>query len=1033
MSKQHNFLHTTFQLLLVSLLGMPLISPLLRWSSVPCTHDGHLHVHRIAALRYAWENGIYFSRWVPDLAFGYGYPFFVYREPGPLYAILLPHLLGLPLNAASNLFYTVTILAAGWFMFLWVRDVAGARPGFVSAVAYMAAPYVLLDALVRGNAPESMALPLFPFLLWAGRRWIIRGTAVPFVLAVAGLALLSISHNISTLIFVPALLVYLIGIGLVARLSWPELATRLALFFVLGLGLTFFYTGGALLEMDQVTLNQSTVTRNNDFHFNFASLSEIAAPVQADDPNLLNPPLPIRLGWIPLLLGLLGATTPLWKRRMNKEQRWHIVLMLVAFLIFVLMALPLSLALWEGLPLIDFVQFPWRFIGRAALPLAFLAGMPFLAPPEPNLVPGNRRLLLNLATAVAITLLLVEAIPSLYPRYCEEEPFPSIVDVHEYEAATGLVGVDPEGSYFPRTVHQRPKGSPLLEDYRQGETPQRFDEEQLPAGATAEVNYAGFGATASISSPEPFLARYFSFAFPGWSAEVDGEAVAITPGEPDGLITFPVPAGEHLLKVRWRSTPLRSSLMLLGLLALGVIFVTTIYLSRKRSGAHLAGPLVRDTRLIWMLLLVVLGVIAFKQLLVDSGRTPLHRPGEPKVSTPANLKIAELTFAGHNLSRAQAAGGDTIDVDLAWLSDSPTDKTYQSNIWLADENGLIWSDKETYRPRLFEDGPATWEWEPGQWAWDSRELQVLNGAPPGRYDLVLTLFDRDTLQPLTFQNADESVIGPVAVIDQVEVTMPDQPPTFSPQYPLQEPVESGGVRLLGYSQDRAEAMPGDALLLTLFLERAAGALSERMEIGLMDVAGNLVHTWRLPLIAKTFDGDSWESGQRLRAQHLLRLPAALNSATYQLWLADTVPLGELIIEAPERQFAPPPADVEADISFEDMVRLTGYSVRQEDGQLLVDLVWRAEQELPIAYNVFVHLVDASGALIAQSDAQPVNWTRPTSGWAPGEYIVDSHVLSLPTSRDPSELKLLVGLYDPATGQRLATEAGDTAQLSIILR
>jgi hypothetical protein len=116
-----------------------------------------------------------------------------------------------------------------------------------------------------------------------------------------------------------------------------------------------------------------------------------------------------------------------------------------------------------------------------------------------------------------------------------------------------------------------------------------------------------------------------------------------------------------------------------------------------------------------------------------------------------------------------------------------------------------------------------------------------------------------------------------------------------------------------------------------------------------------------------------------------------------------------------------------------MVRLTGYSVRQEDGQLLVDLVWRAEQELPIAYNVFVHLVDASGALIAQSDAQPVNWTRPTSGWAPGEYIVDSHVLSLPTSRDPSELKLLVGLYDPATGQRLATEAGDTAQLSIILR
>ena len=278
MDTRRSFLPTLGQLLLVTLLGLPLIAPLLRWASVPCTHDGHLHVHRIAAMRHAWENGIYFSRWVPDLAFGYGYPFFVFREPGPLYAILAPHLLGLPLPAASNLFYALTILAAGWFMFLWVRDVAGARAGFVSAVAYMAAPYILLDALVRGNAPESMALPLLPFLLWMGRRWMIKGTAVPLLLAVLGLALLSFSHNISTLMFTPTLLVYLVAVGLLNRLNWKTLLVRLTLLFGLGLGLAFFYTGGALLEMDQVTLSQSTVTRNNDFHFNFASLAEILAP-----------------------------------------------------------------------------------------------------------------------------------------------------------------------------------------------------------------------------------------------------------------------------------------------------------------------------------------------------------------------------------------------------------------------------------------------------------------------------------------------------------------------------------------------------------------------------------------------------------------------------------------------------------------------------------------------------------------------------------------------------------------------------------
>ena len=50
-------------------------------------------------MAHAWGNGIYVTRWLPDLAFGYGYPFFVYREAAPLYAVLLPHLAGLPLPA----------------------------------------------------------------------------------------------------------------------------------------------------------------------------------------------------------------------------------------------------------------------------------------------------------------------------------------------------------------------------------------------------------------------------------------------------------------------------------------------------------------------------------------------------------------------------------------------------------------------------------------------------------------------------------------------------------------------------------------------------------------------------------------------------------------------------------------------------------------------------------------------------------------------------------------------------------------------
>ncbi len=1018
----------TGKLLVVTLLGLPLVSSLMQWTTVPCTHDGHLHVHRVAAMRHAWESGLYFSRWLPDLAFGYGYPFFIYREPGPLYAVLLPHLLGLPLPAASNLFYALTILAAGWFMFLWVHDIAGTRAGFVSAVAYMGAPYILLDALVRGNAPESMALPLFPFLLWMGRRWMIKGTAVPFLLSCLGLALLSLSHNISTLIFVPTLLVYLTAVSLLNGLSWKPILGRLVLLFGLGLGVTFFYTGGALLEMDQVTLSQSTVTRNNDFHFNFSSLAEIAAPVSAADPNLVNPPLPIRLGWVPLLLGLIGATTPLWKQQV-REQRWHVYLMVAGAAIYLFMALPASLPLWEGVPLIDFVQFPWRFIGRAALPVAFLAGMPFMPSPAKN-GGSDRRLMLNIAASAAIVLLILEAVPALYPRTCDEDAFPTIVDVHRYESASGLAGVDPEGSYFPRTVEERPQGSPLENDYATGKTPQRFDLSALPNGATAAAAYHGFGANVSVNSPEAFTARYLSFFFPGWSAAVDGQPVTVTASDPEGLITFEVPAGEHELTISWGSTPLRSALTLLSILALTGIVVAVFYLGSLRPNRETDASFSKNDRaLAAALVLAALGLLAFKILFVDNDLTSLRKPGEPEASFPAALQAGELLFSGHNLSQDEVAAGETFDIDLAWQSIAPTLQTYQSNVWLSADDGLLWSDKETQRPRLFEEGPATWEREPGQWAWDSREVQVLSGTPPGKYDIVLTLFERSTLQPVTLQDEAGGVIGPTAVIGQIEVVEPGEPPTFTPQYPLEKSLTGIDMNLLGFNQDRSAAAPGDQVLLTFFWEHPAGAVPETLAVHLLDEEEQSVHAWQVPLLNDSADSALLEAPQRLRTQHLLRLPAGLEGGQYRLSLLNQVPLADLLITAPERQFTPPESATAVNVPFADEVLLAGYTTSQEGDQLTVELVWQALREMEAAYRVFVHLIDEEGRIIAQADGEPAQWTRPTSGWSANEYISDQHELVIPANTDLNKLRLRVGLYDPSDGRRLLSSEGDAVEIS----
>jgi hypothetical protein len=89
----------------------------------------------------------------------------------------------------------------------------------------------------------------------------------------------------------------------------------------------------------------------------------------------------------------------------------------------------------------------------------------------------------------------------------------------------------------------------------------------------------------------------------------------------------------------------------------------------------------------------------------------------------------------------------------------------------------------------------------------------------------------------------------------------------------------------------------------------------------------------------------------------------------------------------------------------------------------VELRWRAVAKLDRDYKVFVHLYTPEGRLVAQHDAMPVNDLRPTSAWPPEEEIADRHGLPLPPDA-PVRLQLAVGLYDPASGERLRLDGGE---------
>jgi len=105
--------------------------------------------------------------------------------------------------------------------------------------------------------------------------------------------------------------------------------------------------------------------------------------------------------------------------------------------------------------------------------------------------------------------------------------------------------------------------------------------------------------------------------------------------------------------------------------------------------------------------------------------------------------------------------------------------------------------------------------------------------------------------------------------------------------------------------------------------------------------------------------------------------------------------------------------------FEQGIRLEGYDLSQAAGKVSLILYWRNQQPLSEDYLVFIHLIAPDGRLVAQSDSQPDGGHQPTSWWQPGEQVLDPHELLIPENLELTGYKIIVGLYRPADGSRLA--------------
>jgi hypothetical protein len=495
-------------LILVGLMVVLAVSPLFP-PGLPSIADAPIHLFRTMEMVSIWSDGVFFSRWSPDLAFGLGYPLFDFAPPLPYFFAGGLHVLGFSLENSIKLLAVLCMAIYGFGMYLFVRNVLGERGALLAAAAYLFTPFRFRESLLYGgNYPQILAIGLFPWVLWAFERVINDGRSRYVVAGALCYGALILSHNFHAFIFTPLLLVYIAVEALtrkkwgslsappqascgLLRLLWRPLAT-----LCLGLMLTAFFWAPALYDVQYTYAQADYYLTRSDFRLRLLSLGDLLAVPIPLDARADNPYVPFSLGVVIVLLAVLGVVylalaslrLVFSAYRCADRMRIRREIPPLAFFLAVLLGAALLMLqpaapLWETLPFLPYAEFPWRLMGIANLAAAFLAG-------------GSVRLwewaaewrerlsrLPDLALAVSVLGVILGVAVYFYPtRPFQRWGTPTLSDYIGYELATQNVGTTGLAEYLPGWAKEIPTSSPLVSSLREGKPIEKLDRSTLPFG-----------------------------------------------------------------------------------------------------------------------------------------------------------------------------------------------------------------------------------------------------------------------------------------------------------------------------------------------------------------------------------------------------------------------------------------------------------------------------------------------------------------------------------------------------------------------
>ena len=534
-----------------------------------CGHDFDFHLVSWFDALNSWRHGILYPHWAASPNFGAGEPRFIFYPP-------LTWMLGAALGMALPWQFVPVALTFLLLAGTGLATRALARQMLPDGAATLAGCAALFSGYALFNAYERTAfaemaggfwIPLLLLLILresnpAGSLWkrALDGSAALLALVVAVCWLSNVPLGVMGCYLLAAVA---LAAALLAR-SWAPVL-RAAAGAALGTTLAGFFLLPATWEQRWVDVRQAIDDPGLRIENSWLFARHANPSLAMHDVELRK----ISIIAVCMIAVALGGLLVCWGRGklapegQSNPRRWWIPLALIPVAVLFLQ-LPISLPLWNLLPKLRFLQFPWRWLLVLEAPMVIF----FAASVWPRNSAQRWARVAVAALCAAIFLAVTVYTGRAFFQVCDDADAVSGM-ASVYRSGAGFVGYD---EYAPPDADDALVATGLPDACLVSDPATVLG--ALPNGVVADDAAPAWNAgqnscDATMSwqpgSPEykrlRAVVRHPGFlilrlrGYPAWRVAVNGRTTDALPQRDDGLIVVPVAQGQVDLAVNWTDPP----------------------------------------------------------------------------------------------------------------------------------------------------------------------------------------------------------------------------------------------------------------------------------------------------------------------------------------------------------------------------------------------------------------------------------------------------------------------------------------------